>query len=146
MIHLEPVTVDNYRECLRLKVADSQSRLVASNAKSLAEAYVFYHSSRPFVIYADEEMVGFLLIRELADLQCYYLSQFMIDERYQRKGHGKQAMLILIDMLKKEKKYAKIDLCYVEGSQAARQLYEGLGFVPTGEVDGNEVLMQMILG
>jgi hypothetical protein len=51
----------------------------------------------------------------------------------------------MIDMVKHEKKFAKIDLCYVEGDEGAKNLYGGLGFIPTGEVDANEVLMEMII-
>lgn len=39
MIKLESITVDNFEECLRLRVNDSQSKYIASNAYSLAEAY-----------------------------------------------------------------------------------------------------------
>ena len=130
---------------MRLKVSDSQTTLVAPTAKSLAEAYVYYNTARPFAIYNDEVMVGFVLLRELEDLQCYYISQFMIDEHHQRKGYGKQAMVVLINRLKEEKKYSKIDLCSVEGAEAVERLYTGLGFVPTGEVEANEVLMRLHL-
>jgi diamine N-acetyltransferase len=145
MIILVPITKENYRDCMSLKVSDSQTHLVASNAKSLAEAYVYYDIARPYAIYNDEMMVGFLLLRDLYDLRCYYLSQFMIDERYQRKGFGKQAMVVLIDMLKREKRFPKIGLCYIEGEKRAKNLYEGLGFKPTGEVEANEILMELII-
>jgi diamine N-acetyltransferase len=145
LIHLEPITAENYRECTSLKVANTQAHLVASNAKSLAEAYVFYASSRPYDIYCDDTMVGFILLRELEHLQSYYLSQFMIDEHHQRKGYGKQAMLVLIESLKEEKKYSQIDLCYLDGDEGAKNLYEGLGFVSTGEVEANEIIMRLRL-
>jgi diamine N-acetyltransferase len=54
MIHLAPITKDNYRECLKLKVSDSEARLVASTAKALADAYVYYSTARPFAIYEDD--------------------------------------------------------------------------------------------
>lgn len=76
MIHLEPITKDNYRECMRLEVAPDQVRLVAPNAKALGEAYVYHATSRPYAIYCDGQMIGFVLLRELDDLQCYYISQF----------------------------------------------------------------------
>ena len=37
-MHLRPVTLDNYLECLSLRVDDTQAGFVATNAKSLAEA------------------------------------------------------------------------------------------------------------
>ena len=142
MIHFAPVTRDNYRECMRLGVADSQIRFVAPNAKSLAEAYVYYDTSRPFVIYCADQMVGFVLLRDLPDLGCYYISQFMIDQRYQRQGYGKQAMLLLIDMLKKEGRFPCIHLCFTESNEGAKRFYEGLGFTPF-DVDADEIIMAL---
>lgn len=142
MIHLEPITKNNYRECMRLEVAPSQIRYVAPNAKALGEAYVYYETSRPFAIYNDEQMIGFVLLRELNDLQCYYISQFMIAEPYQQKGHGRQAMLVLLEMLKAERKFAKVDLCFVEEAEGAKRLYEGLGFCPIDR-DGDEIIMEI---
>ena len=144
MIHLEPITQDNYRECMRLEVAPSQVRFVAPVAKALGEAYVYYQTSRPFAIYCDEQMVGFLLLRELREMDCYYLSQFMIAADQQQKGYGRQAMRVLVDLLKEEKKYPKVDLCYVEEAEGARRLYEGLGFKPIDK-DANEIIMELLI-
>lgn len=42
-------------------------------------------------------------------------------------------------------RYPKVRLCYIEGNQPARLLYEKLGFRPTGEVDGDEIIMELTL-
>jgi diamine N-acetyltransferase len=128
---------------MRLNVADAQARFVAPNAKSLAEAYVFYDTSRPYAIYNNDQMVGFTLLRDLPDLCCYYISQFMIDERYQRQGFGKQAMLVLLALLKQERRFDRIDLCYVEGAEGAKRLYEGLGFRQVGEPEMGEIVLSL---
>jgi diamine N-acetyltransferase len=142
-VYLAPITQDNYRACMNLRVAESQVHDVAPNAKALGEAYAYYGTSRPYAIYRDEQMVGFVLLRDLPDLGCYYISQFMIDERYQRKGYGRQAMLVLLEMLKKERRFSRIDLCYVEGAEGAKRLYEGLGFWQVGEPEAGEVVMAL---
>jgi diamine N-acetyltransferase len=136
------ITEDNYRECIRLKVAEDQTNHVATNAAALAKAYVYYNTATPFAVYNDNSMVGFLLLR-IYEESCYLIDQFMIDERYQGKGYGKQAMKLLIEMMIKEKKYSKVILCYIEGDEIAKNLYSGLGFHLTGEVDEDEVLMEM---
>jgi len=144
MIHLEPITKDNYRECMRLEVDPSQVRFVAPNAKALGEAYVYYETSRPFAIYDDKQMVGFVLLRELENLQCYYISQFMIAAPYQKKGYGRQAMQILLEQLRAERKFPAVELCYVEGDEGAKRIYEGLGFRPFDR-DENEIIMELKL-
>lgn len=142
-IYLAPITRDNYRVCMNLKVADFQVHDVAPNAKALGEAYVYYDTSRPYAIYCGEQMVGFMLLRDLPDWGCYYISQFMIDERYQRRGYGRQAMLVLLAMLKEERRFSRIELCYVAGADGAKRLYEGLGFRQVGEPEAGEVVLAL---
>ena len=42
-VHLHDVTIENFHECINLKVEQGQEGLVASNLKSLAEAKVNPH-------------------------------------------------------------------------------------------------------
>jgi len=142
-VRLEPITKDNYRECMRLTVTEQQKTHVAPNAKSLGEAYVYYDTARPFAVYHDDNMVGFVLLRDLPNLDCYYISQFMIDQNFQRQGYGRQAMELLIEMLRSERRYPKVTLCFVDGDEAAKSLYLGLGFRLTGEVDADEIIMEL---
>ncbi len=143
MIRLEKISKDNYRECLRLQVAEYQTKFVAPNSRSLAKAYVYYDTAIPFVVYSEEKMVGFILLRHYDEGNSYIIDQFMIDERYQGRGYGKQAMKLIIERIKSEGKYSKIILCYIDGDEIAKKLYIGLGFHHTGEVDENEILMAL---
>ncbi len=38
-------------------------------------------------------------------------------------------------------RWSQVCLCYIEGDEPARRLYEKLGFRPTGEADGDEIVM-----
>ncbi len=49
-VHLRNITIENFQECIALKVDASQEGLVASNVKSLAEAKV-NPNLFPFAIY-----------------------------------------------------------------------------------------------
>lgn len=65
MISLRKITLENRREVFRLKVADDQCRFVASNLSSVASCYVLATNRGrplPFAIYADEQVVGFVMI------------------------------------------------------------------------------------
>ena len=79
---------------------------------------------------------------ELDDLKAYDFSQFFIDHRYQRKGYGMKAADLILERMRNDGKYDKVVLCYVDGDEAAKSLYEKLGFYSTGEVDGDEVIME----
>lgn len=77
-------------------------------------------------------------------LEAYIFSELFIDERFQRKGYGRAATKLVLDHLKKDGKYRKVILCYIEGSEAARKLYESFGFVVTDR-DEDEILMELQL-
>jgi hypothetical protein len=46
-VHLRPVTLDNYLECIRLQVEDTQAEFVAPNARSLALSKTWPSSNAP---------------------------------------------------------------------------------------------------
>ena len=143
MIHLIDIDPGNWR--LKLEVAESQKHYVANSAVMLARAYAYRNQrSRAFVIYDDETPVGMGLYYDLPDLECYDLSQIFIDERYQGRGHGRAATKLILDAMKQDGKYSKVDLCYIEGNDAAKTLYESFGFVEIDR-DEDEIIMELQL-
>ena len=142
MIRLDSVNPDNWR--LGLHVRDDQRKFVSDSCRILARAYAFRGSrSRAFIIYDDETPVGMAMYYDIED--AYNFSQFFIDERYQGKGLGYKAAEMILQEMKKDGVYKKVVLCYVEGDEAAKQLYLKLGFYHTGEVDENEIGMEKML-
>ena len=143
MIHLVDIDPGNWR--LGLKVAESQKHYVSDSYGMLARAFAYRQQrSRAFVIYDDETPVGMGLYYDLPDLECYDLSQIFIDERYQGKGYGKAATKAVLEAMKQDGKYSKVDLCYIEGNDAAKKLYECFGFVEIDR-DEDEIIMEMNL-
>ena len=132
-VSLRPITKENFNECISLKVAEHQKELVATNVYSLAEAYVnpilhpfgiynasAHHQKKPvmlgFTMYELEVAVGFIL-------------RLMIDEKYQRKGYGRAAMIEVIRRLKLHPEVEIIATSHLRKNEAAARLYESLGFV-----------------
>ena len=143
MIHLVDIDPDNWR--LKLEVAESQKHYVANSAVMLARAYAYRNQrSRAFVIYDDETPVGMVLYYDLPDLECYDLSQIFIDERYQGRGYGRAATKLILDAMKQDGKFSKVDLCYIEGNDAAKKLYESFGFIEIDR-DEDEIIMELQL-
>lgn len=144
MIHLETITPDNWR--LGLQVRDDQRHYVSDSAGILARAYAYRESrSRAFVIYNDDLPVGMAMYYDVEEEREYNFSQFFIDKRYQGNGFGYAAASLIIQMMKDDGKYDKVVLCYIEGDDAARNLYEKLGFRHTGEAYEDEIIMEMNL-
>lgn len=136
MIRLEKITEDNYQECINLKVAAEQLDFVSPNDISLAKAYAFYDSVVPLAIYKDDSMVGFIMLRFNKEYDNYFIWQFMIDVRYQSKGYGKQALRLVIEWMREDKRCNQIITTYIKGNVQAEKLYNTLGFHTINEANG----------
>lgn len=145
MIRLEKVSTENYKDCLDLSVSEEQLDFVSSNTLSLAKAYAYYDTSMPFIVYDEDNMVGFMLLRYLEERSWYIIWQFMIDQRYQGRGYGKQAMRLAIEWMKKDKNCKQIALATKEGNIGAAKLYTQLGFKQLGEIVDGEIDMVLDL-
>lgn len=144
MIKLVPVDPDNWR--LDLKVSEEQKKFVSDSMKLLARAYAYRKSrSNAYVIYNNSIPVGMALYYDCDEINAYDLSQLFIDERYQGNRFGIEAAKQILEIMKSDGKYDKVILCYIDGNEAARNMYEKLGFHLTGECDGNEIVMEKVL-
>lgn len=143
MVYLVDITPDNWR--LKLQVSEAQKTYVAGSAVLLARAYAYREwRSRAFVVCDDETPVGMGLYYDCPERNAYDFSQFFIDERYQGKGYGKAAAKAVLEAMKQDGKYDKTVLCYIEGDEAARRLYESIGFVEIDR-DEDEIIMELEL-
>lgn len=127
MLRLVNVDENNWR--IPVKVRECQKKEVAGRMELLARAYAYRNKgSRAFFIFEEEKPIGMGLYYEDIESERYVLSQFFIDEKYQNKGHGKTAMEKILEEMRREGKYQKVYLCYIEGNEIARKMYEKLGF------------------
>ncbi len=141
MVRLETVNEENWR--IPLKVAESQKTYVANSAVILARAFAYRDSrSEAFIIFEDDTPVGMVMYYDCEPLGAYDFSQLFIDERYQGKGYGKAAAQLVLDRMKKDGKYQKVCLCYIEGNDAAKRLYESFGFREVDK-DEDEIIMEL---
>lgn len=141
-ITLREVTKENLWEIFALEVAPEQSSYVATNEMSIAQAYFDREIAWFRAIYADETPVGFLMLSDDASNQKYFLWRLMIDARYQKLGFAKQAVELLLDYVRTRPGAKEILVSYVPGDAGPQGFYEKLGFVPTGEMLGKEVVMR----
>ena len=145
MIELREITSENFDACINLKVNKEQDSFVATNVYSLAQAWLYHQNTKPFAIYHDKKIVGFLMLDidyngGAAEGICD-LWRFMIDKNHQKKGCGRAAMQVLINYSKEKLNARKMRAAFVQGNTAAEKLYSSLGFIPNGELDGDEIVM-----
>lgn len=146
MVELRKITKDNYEECLNLKPSDEQKGFVSPNVKSLAEAWVFYETAYPFAIYADDVMVGFVMMSYYSEKNVYGIWRFMIDAKYQQKGYGKAALQLSIKYLVKTFNTNEVFLAIAPNNTIAENFYSSVGFKRTNEVLGNDIVMRLKIG
>lgn len=143
-LSLTPIDGDNWR--VRLSVREDQRHYVSDTANILARAYALREQrSVALHITLDDTPIGMLMYHDWEEGECYVLSQFFIDQRWQGQGYGYAAMQLLLDEFRRDGRWNKVDLCYCEGDEPAMKLYEKCGFIHTGEVDEGEVIMRLEL-
>ena len=140
MVRLEAIDSENFWDVIDLKVKETQSDLVTSNAVSIAQSKV-QPECIPLAIYEEEALVGFLMYCIDSDDSEYWLYRLMIDEKYQGKGYSKMAMNLLLETIKLDKTRHKVYLGVDRDGIASVKLYEGLGFKFNGQVFGKEHIM-----
>jgi diamine N-acetyltransferase len=141
-ITLRPVTRANFSAVVGLMVTPEQADFVSPNLYSLAEAYV-EPTWTPLAIYAGDDLVGFAMFGRDDETGNWWLMRYMIDAQHQGRGYGTAALPVLVDVMVKRTGCGEIFLNYSPGNDVARRLYARMGFVPTGEVDGGEIVARL---
>ncbi len=160
MIRLEAISGKNVWDILKLRVGEAQKSFVAPNDVSIIEAYIaitHHGHAFPFGIYDGDTPVGFCMIGFGTDDEwedapaiarnSYNLWRFMIGERYQGKGYGREAMKRVLEFIASEP-CGPAEYCwlsYEPGNAAAKALYQSFGFRETGEQDGDEIIAALKL-
>ena len=142
-LSIQPVTKDNWRQLVKLKVRDDQTHFVASNVYSIAESEFgqdeldgSHWDMYPFGIYDGDTPVGFLMYAynfQYPDYQAFIV-RLMVDENQQGKGYGKFGMLHMLDVFRQDERISNVGISYEPDNDTARKLYASLGFIETGKV------------
>lgn len=143
-IALRKITPENFKRCIELKVAESQQSFVAPNVTSIAQSKI-YPTYNTRAVYCGDEMVGFVMFGLDTDDRRFYLGRLMIDEKFQGRGYGRGATLEVVKALKRNKKCREIYLSFVPANKPAEKLYRSVGFERTGEMNGDEIVMRLII-
>jgi diamine N-acetyltransferase len=150
-VTLREITAETVRAVVKLAVAENQTKFVASNGMSLAQA-LFAPEAWYRAIYLDDELVGFVMLSDDSLLDPppeqpeVGLWRFMVDARYQGQGVGRAALQLIIDHVRRKGRFEKLSLSYVPEDGGPEAFYRSFGFLPTGEIDDGEVVMELELG
>ncbi len=140
-IQLRKISRENLFECIGLSISEDQHGFVATNAISIAQAYV-EPTFVPMAIYAGDVMVGFVMYGREAETGYDWIIRLMVDARYQGRGYGRATMLEVLTILQQLPDSKGIRISYSPKNRAAERLYQQVGFGATGEVEDGEVVAQ----
>ena len=148
-IELRVIDETNKDDVILLAVSDSQKQYIASNKESLETAAEEYKTiARSFAIYADDNLVGFTMLAFDVDYSDsndrYWLWRFMIDKNLQGKGYGSAALQKVIKYFRSNGA-DHIRLSTKESNTAALSLYHRYQFKETGEMNDEEIVLQLSL-
>jgi len=129
VVELREVTRETVRAVCGLGVRPEQRDYVAPNVRSIAEAY-FEPRAWFRAVYAGDEPVGFLMVREDTEQNEFYLWRFMIAAEHQGKGYGRRALELLVDTIR-GRGATELISSYVPGEHSPRGFYLRLGFEET---------------
>ena len=147
MVEFRPVDDANRAELEALRVAPGQETFVSTVTESLAEA-VEHPDARALTwgIYDGATPVGFLMVAEDVEppYRPNYLWKLLIDAGHQRRGYGTAAVAFVVDRMRARDADALLVSAH-EGEGGPIAFYGSLGFVRTGEVLEDEVVLRLEL-
>jgi diamine N-acetyltransferase len=142
-VTLREISPDIEDAVLALRVAPAQGQFVSGVARSLIDAAT-QPEGHPWLraIMADDVPVGFVMVSwdvvPVPDQLWgpFYLWRLLVDERYQGRGYGTAALALVAEAVRAGGADELLTSCG-QGEGSPQPFYEGLGFVPTGEVDSH---------
>lgn len=129
-ISLKEINANNWYECTKLSVTEEQKKIFpVSVVYWMASAkYEFNNELELLAVYYENLIVGVVAYGIDPDINTPWITTVMIDQKYQGKGYGREAVKQLIDLIIKRHNYKKIIIGHRPNNYVAAKLYESLGF------------------
>jgi diamine N-acetyltransferase len=136
------VTKDNFETVAELELHPHQRAFLASNSYSIAQAS-FHSNYHTRAICIDRDVIGFMMFVALDgddEHGEYSIWRFMIDQRHQGQGHGRAALTMLLDEIRRDAAATRVWISYIPGNAVASRFYASFGFVETDIDDEGEMV------
>lgn len=133
---------DDWRAVADVAPLDDQRPFVAALAARyllLSDRGGLWHS---LAVYAGDEVAGHVMWA-VDDDGSHWIGGVMVDGSRQGAGIGRAAMETMIAWLGAEPACDVVRLSYSPQNVPAARLYTSLGFTPTGERDGEEIVVEL---
>jgi len=125
-------------------LSEAQRKMVADNAKSIAQAHFSDHAWFR-AIYAGDTPVGFIMLYDHPDEQEYFLWRLMVAGPHQGKGYGRRAIELLLDYVRSRPGAKELLTSCGEGEASPEGFYRSLGFERNGKMYDDEIGLRLAL-
>ncbi|MFD4031592.1 GNAT family N-acetyltransferase [Streptomyces sp. NPDC058637] len=141
-VALRDIDADNWRAVADVAPLDDQR----DHVPALAARYLLlttredtWHS---LAVCAGDDVVGHVMWARDED-GSYWIGGMLIDGVQQGRGVGRAVVRTLTAWLAEREDCEVVRLSYAPGNTAAGRLYTSLGFRPTGDVEDDEVVVEL---
>lgn len=145
---LAKLTPDNVAAACRISVKPEQQKFVAPVVESIAEAYVHYDAAWPRLIMDDDRVVGFVMggFNPDSEISAFRAGiwRLNIAAGEQGRGYGRFAVEAIAAEARR-RGCQRITVLWIQGDGGPEGFYLRLGFTPTGEVLGGEIVGELML-
>ncbi|WP_457026878.1 GNAT family N-acetyltransferase [Geodermatophilus sp. SYSU D01119] len=142
-VELEPLTPENVRAVCDLRVAPRQEHLVAPDAVSIAEAYV-YPQAWCRAVRSDGRLVGFVMLRDSPEELGHVLWRLMVDASAQGRGIGRQVVEQVAAYVRGQG-VPELRVGVVDADGGPEPFHRSPGSVRTGETADDEPVLALAL-
>ncbi|GAB3714861.1 GNAT family N-acetyltransferase [Nocardiopsis nanhaiensis] len=149
VLRLEKITSENVDAACEVRVHPSQERFVASVERSLAEAYAAPDGNAwPRLVRDGHEVVAFVMAgfapdTEIDAFRCG-LWRLNVSAEHQGRGYGRFAVDAVAEEARRRGQN-RLTVLWIPGGEGPEGFYLNVGFRPTGDVLGGQVLGELLL-
>lgn len=137
---------------LDLQRAPGQERFLGSMASHFEDAAAEpWGKPRMWSVHDGDQLVGFVMISDNIEepgddmLGPYYLWRVLVDARFQRRGYGAATLDAVVAYLRTRPGADVLWTSCGQGEGTPQPFYEEYGFVATGEIKWDEVVLRLDL-
>lgn len=134
-MELIKVNENNFEEIIKLRTKAEKLGYVDSALYSLAECFVDKDHMEAFGIYNEEEIYGFVSI--YFEENFGQIINFFIKDDYQNKGYGGKIVGDLLDIFADTCKVDTVSVGVHKKNIRAFDFWKKLGFIDTGNIEGD---------
>lgn len=127
-LSLKAINKSNWLQCVEIEPSISQRHFIGSPVSVYIAQSRFEKWMKPTAIYNGDEIVGFIQYGLNPELQSYWIIGLVIDEKHQKNGYGKKALIELLHKIEQKHDYRPIYAGHKPDNYVMENILKSIGF------------------